>query len=946
MAFNKAKAMQEAEKLVSQRKIADAIKQYSRILEKDPSDISILNTIGDLQYRENNKAEALQNFNKLADAFMKDGFTVKAIAIYRKISKIDPNQVEPFLKLAELYILQGLSREAREQYAHAVDYFKKHNQPDRALETFRKIVALDPENRTFRTRLAELAEQLGRKEEAGLAYVEVAEGAVRAGEVPAAETALKKALEIDPKSEQAHLLRARLALSKRDYGQVEKILDSVPALKEAPPGRQLLIEAYLETQKAESAEKLVLSAFQANPDDFSPLASFASLCAEKGDLDAALAPLQQAADTVIEHKGAAPLMETLRHIWSKHPQHIPTLQLAVQVAEKTSDELTLVEALSALGRAFEQAGELQEAEEAYQKLVKREPGNEDYRNALQQVMEKQGKKAALPSPVLAEIDLSTLGEEVVAAPAPPAEDAEQAAMVKEALDNSDLFSRYGLVDKAVGELEKVLAVYPEQVDIHRRIFEVCHRTQPERATKAAEALVEIFRMHGDLESAHKYEEVVGQVASGAEVALPVGAPAPAVEEAPEPVEAGPVEVDLTEVFPVTAPAEPAPEEAPAAEPVEIPLELSAPVGAPAAPAAPEELDLSTDLEAFTAPAEPVAAPVAERPPAAFDYQEAREEIEFYLSQNLQDEARNAVQVLEERFPGDPQVAELRQYVEAQAAAPAPPAEVVPAEEAPLEAPVSAGAELAAPPEVSVEPSPVELAPEITPEAVGPSPPEVLPTFPEPSPPAFGGPPPAPPSAPPPMEAPAAGGDLLGSLVGDLEAGLEGFGDLGAPAAGQGAPPESALGRDAESPLSGLLDELGEGGAAQATQDDPETHYNLGVAFREMGLLDEAIGEFQKVVKGAQKGSFPPNFLQACSLLAVSFMDKGMPAIAVKWYVRALEFPGLDEESTMSLQYDLGVAYEQAGDTRTALEKFSEVYSQNIDFRDVAEKIRTLQQKAH
>ncbi len=218
--------------------------------------------------------------------------------------------------------------------------------------------------------------------------------------------------------------------------------------------------------------------------------------------------------------------------------------------------------------------------------------------------------------------------------------------------------------------------------------------------------------------------------------------------------------------------------------------------------------------------------------------------------------------------------------------------------------------------------------------------------PEMAPPAFGGPVPTPPAAPPPEEAPAAGADLLGSLAGELEAGLEGFGELGAPASSQGAPAESAGGADAESPLSGLLDELGEGGAAQAAQDDPETHYNLGVAFREMGLLDEAIGEFQKVVKGAQKGSFPPNFLQACSLLAVSFMDKGMPAIASKWYIRALEFPGLDEESTLALQYDLGVAYEQSGDTRTALEKFSEVYSQNIDFRDVAEKIRTLQQKAH
>jgi tetratricopeptide (TPR) repeat protein len=936
MAFNKAKAMQEAEKLVSQRKISGAIKMYSRILDKDPSDISILNTIGDLQYRDNNKAEALQNFNKLADAYMKDGFTVKAIAIFKKISKIDPNQVEPLLKLAELYILQGLSREAREQYAHAVDYYKKHNQPDRALETFGKIVALDPDNRNFRTRYAELALQLGRKEEAGNAYVEVAEIAMRAGEIPAAEAALKKALEIDPQSGQAHLLRARVALSKREYAQVEKVLDSVPALKNAPQGRQLLVEAYLEDQKAEAAEELVLNAFQANPEDFGPLAFFASVCLQKGNLDAALVPLERAADALIERKNTAPLMESLRQIWSKHPEHIPTLELACRVAESTSDELTLSEALGALGRAHEQAGDFAKAEEVLQKLVSREPANEDYRNLLKQVMEQQGKEAALPKSSFAEIDLSVMEEAPAAAPA-PAEDLEQAAMVKEAFENSDLFSRYGLVDKAVAELEKVLATYPENVEIHRRIFEVCHRTQSQRAQQAAESLAEIYRRQGDLESAGRYEAVAGRLASGQDASLP----AAPEEVAPVPVEAAPVEVDLTEAFPVAAPVEPEPQEAPGPEPAEVPPGLSAPAAPPAAPAAPVEMDLSTDLAAFTAPAEPVAPPAAGEPAAPFSYPEVHEEIDFYLSQNLGDEARKAVEVLEEKFPGDSHVAELRQYVEAQTGALAPPAE-----EAPPEAPSGVTAEPAAPPEAVLEPGPVELAPEAGPEAPVAGAPGVEIPPPEMAPPAFGGPVPTPPAAPPPEEAPAAGADLLGSLAGDLEAGLEGFGEPGAPTPSHGAPAESAGGADADSPLSGLLDELGEGGAAQEAQDDPETHYNLGVAFREMGLLDEAIGEFQKVVKGAQKGSFPPNFLQACSLLAVSFMDKGMPAIAVKWYIRALEFPGLDEESTLSLQYDLGIAYEQSGDTRTALEKFSEVYSQNIDFRDVAEKIRTLQQKAH
>jgi len=85
-------------------------------------------------------------------------------------------------------------------------------------------------------------------------------------------------------------------------------------------------------------------------------------------------------------------------------------------------------------------------------------------------------------------------------------------------------------------------------------------------------------------------------------------------------------------------------------------------------------------------------------------------------------------------------------------------------------------------------------------------------------------------------------------------------------------------------------------------------------------------------------------LQACTMLATCFMAKGMAPIAVKWYGRALETPDLDEEAWLALQYDLGVAYEQAGDLPRALERFSEVYGQNISFRDVAEKVRTLQQK--
>ncbi len=125
-------------------------------------------------------------------------------------------------------------------------------------------------------------------------------------------------------------------------------------------------------------------------------------------------------------------------------------------------------------------------------------------------------------------------------------------------------------------------------------------------------------------------------------------------------------------------------------------------------------------------------------------------------------------------------------------------------------------------------------------------------------------------------------------------------------------------------------------------EDLETHYNLGIAYREMGLLEEAIGEFQKVAKAVQKGK-PFRYAMNCAtLLALTFRDKGEPKIASLWYRRALEVPGLDQETIMALRYDLGISLEMADEPDAALDCFRQVYATNIDYRDVADRIATLQ----
>jgi len=127
----------------------------------------------------------------------------------------------------------------------------------------------------------------------------------------------------------------------------------------------------------------------------------------------------------------------------------------------------------------------------------------------------------------------------------------------------------------------------------------------------------------------------------------------------------------------------------------------------------------------------------------------------------------------------------------------------------------------------------------------------------------------------------------------------------------------------------------------AGDDDPDTHYSLGVAFREMGLLDEAIAELQKVCTSIERGKPFSQPIQTYTWLAQCFLDKGVPEAAIRWYEKALSIPGLDDEARLAINYELGSACEIALDKPAALRHFTDVYGANIDYRDVAERIQAL-----
>jgi tetratricopeptide (TPR) repeat protein len=165
----------------------------------------------------------------------------------------------------------------------------------------------------------------------------------------------------------------------------------------------------------------------------------------------------------------------------------------------------------------------------------------------------------------------------------------------------------------------------------------------------------------------------------------------------------------------------------------------------------------------------------------------------------------------------------------------------------------------------------------------------------------------------------------------------------APPISVGAVKSSPFAEDAGVDLAEMFGELKQDLEADvaSADEDPETHYNLGIAFREMGLLDEAIGELQKACQSVERGHAFPQIMQTYTWLAQCFLDKGVPEAAIRWYDKALSVPSIDGDTRVALHYELGAAYETSGDKPSALKHFTQVYGSNIDYRDVAERIKAL-----
>jgi tetratricopeptide (TPR) repeat protein len=123
--------------------------------------------------------------------------------------------------------------------------------------------------------------------------------------------------------------------------------------------------------------------------------------------------------------------------------------------------------------------------------------------------------------------------------------------------------------------------------------------------------------------------------------------------------------------------------------------------------------------------------------------------------------------------------------------------------------------------------------------------------------------------------------------------------------------------------------------AQVAENDSATHYDLGVAYKEMGLLPDAVGEFEMA------GRDQARECMCYAMIGMIYLEQNQLDRAAEAYVRALSAAQKTVEQEMSLYYDLGNVYEMKGKNQDALYYFQKIARRDPGYRDVADRIQQL-----
>src|SRR5258706_535784 len=438
-------------------------------------------TIGELYIRQGETFQAIDYFERLAQIFVGDGFLTKAIAVYKRIAKLAPEEIRPLEKLADLYVQQGVMSEARPLFLQLAEIHLKNNRQPEAVGLLKKLLQAEPDNLRIQIRLADLYQAMGQTREAIEAYVSASQRALARGDHAESEKLADRALKLEPSNLAAVIVRARSYSSQGNLTKAAQLLEQAPDLEKGGEQTELLLDLYIKNSDWDQASALAHRVFEADEKNFGPMQKVVESLLQAGNGEKAVEILEKSRLSMIDAGEHEVVGKLLNELAASMPGAVEPLEWLVELYGRTSDPLHMADALAHLGDALVTDQQYDRAKTIFEQLVDREPESDSAKRKLNHVLRKLGLaeggapdelpeenlRAEIPQPPAARLprdDEETARGVPAAAPAAtssePALDDETQKFIAQSLTDVDLFASYGLTQKAIGLLEAILRRAP------------------------------------------------------------------------------------------------------------------------------------------------------------------------------------------------------------------------------------------------------------------------------------------------------------------------------------------------------------------------------------------------------------------------------------------------------------------------------------------------------
>ena len=498
MALDREKTFSNAERLLKQGKTSLALDECKRLAEDAPRDLLMLNRVGDFLARSNRGADAIVYYEMIAEQFSASGFYPKAIAILKKIVKVDPSRLSAIVRLGELNLKQKLPGEARAWLLQAAEEYLRRREFGKAREVYEKLAAAEPESVVNIVRLAEARAAEGDTARAGLDLIALGAKLLAGSRTEEAERTYKRAAEWLPDGAEPLLGLARCQAAAGQLDEAKRLADQ--AWEKADPAGAIAggLFAFFEDigDTDRSARLLLDPKSDAIGPDALEAAFRAAMAGGRADpLWSRVLPLIDRWARMHQFERLAGLLERIAR--TEDGGHIRALEQLVEMRKAEGNRGASARAVERLIRAYQAKGLTDKVAPQLVTLKLFDPTS-----PLLFLGRAVGDaQAAPPSPAAPDPGAKPISAYEVPAVPLTAADAE---FVSGNLTEAEVFEKYGLHREALQQLRQITSRFPGHVNAQEKLVGFL-RTQADRGAlrDGLVALALAKRASGDVEGARK-----------------------------------------------------------------------------------------------------------------------------------------------------------------------------------------------------------------------------------------------------------------------------------------------------------------------------------------------------------------------------------------------------------------------------------------------------------